>query len=96
MALHFADEIAAVFSGVEGFQFAGSVCGTVRRTDHGARAAMVVSMTPMTKPMMDLRALVEKSADAYLIREMIGYAAGRLMELAVGAKTGTGYGPVTS
>lgn len=46
----------------------------------------------MTKPMMDLRALVEKSADADLLREMIGFAAERLMELEVGAKTGVGYG----
>ena len=28
----------------------------------------------MTKPMMDLRALVEKSADADLLREMIRFA----------------------
>ncbi len=42
----------------------------------------------MTKQMMDLRALVEKSADADLLREMIGFAAERLMELEVGAKTG--------
>ena len=35
----------------------------------------------MTKPMMDLRALVEKSAYADLLREMIGFAAERLMEL---------------
>lgn len=31
----------------------------------------------MTKPMMDLRALVEKSGDADLLREMIGFQAGR-------------------
>jgi len=29
----------------------------------------------MIKPMMDLRALVEKSGDADLLREMIGFAA---------------------
>ena len=46
----------------------------------------------MTKPMMDLRALVEKSADANLLREMIGFAAERLMELEVGAKTNAEYG----
>jgi transposase-like protein len=52
-------------------------------------------MTPMTKPMMDLRALVEKSADADLLREMIGFAAERLMELEVGAKTGADCGEKT-
>ncbi len=46
----------------------------------------------MTKPMMDLRALVEKSGDAGLLREMIGFAAERLMDLEVGAKTGADYG----
>ena len=46
----------------------------------------------MTNTLMDLRALLEKSADAGLLREMTGFAAGRLMELEVGAKTGAGYG----
>ncbi|TNJ38686.1 IS256 family transposase [Phaeobacter sp. B1627] len=50
----------------------------------------------MTKPMMDLRALVEKSADSDLLREMIGFAAERLMELEVGAKTGADYGEKSS
>jgi putative transposase len=47
---------------------------------------------PMTDDMMNLRSLVEKSADADLLREMIGFAAEKLMELEVGAKTGAGYG----
>ncbi len=46
----------------------------------------------MTNNMMDLRSLVEKSADADLLREMIGFAAEKLMELEVGAKTGAAYG----
>lgn len=46
----------------------------------------------MTKPMMDLRELVEKSGDADLLKEMIGFAAERLMELEVGVRAGAGYG----
>ena len=46
----------------------------------------------MTKPMMDLRELVEKSGDADLLREMIGFAAERLMELEVSGQTGAAYG----
>ncbi len=46
----------------------------------------------MTKPMMDLRELVEKSGDADLLREMIGFSAERLMELEVGGQTGAAYG----
>jgi|TARA_B100001750_G_C15265714_1_gene474948 transposase-like protein len=48
-------------------------------------------MTPMTKPVTDLRELVEKSGDADLLREMIGFAAGRLMELEMGGQTGAAY-----
>jgi hypothetical protein len=46
----------------------------------------------MTHDMMNLRALVEKTLDADLLREMIGFAAERLMALEVGVATGAGYG----
>ena len=46
----------------------------------------------MTDEMMSLRALIEKAPDADLLREMIGFAAQRLMELEVGELTGAGYG----
>ncbi len=39
----------------------------------------------MTDDMMNLQALLEKSSDAELLREMIGFAAQRLMELELGA-----------
>jgi transposase-like protein len=46
----------------------------------------------MTDAMMDLRTLVEKAPDADLLREMIGFAAKRLMELEVSALTNAAWG----
>jgi len=46
----------------------------------------------MTQDTMDLTALLAKSGDADFLRETIGYAAKRLMELEVGAQTGAPFG----
>ena len=46
----------------------------------------------MTEDMIAFRGLMEKSADADLLREMIGFAAERLMELEVGGLTGAAHG----
>ncbi len=46
----------------------------------------------MTDPMMHLRSLLEKAPDADILRDMIWYAAERLMEIEVGGLTGAGCG----
>jgi putative transposase len=46
----------------------------------------------MTDEMMNLQRLVEKSSDTELLREMIGFAAQRLMELDVEGLTGAAHG----
>ena len=46
----------------------------------------------MTNDQMDLNALVGKSADGDFLRDMISFAAQRLMELEVGGLTGAAYG----
>jgi putative transposase len=50
----------------------------------------------MTDDMMSLRALVEKTAGADLLREMVGFAAQRLMELEIEGLTGAAYGAKSS
>src|SRR5512135_2386507 len=50
----------------------------------------------MTDDMMTLHALIEKAPDADLLREMVGFAAHRLMELEVQGLTGAGWGEKTA
>lgn len=45
----------------------------------------------MTDEMIALRALLEKSSDTDLLREMIGFTAQRLMELEIAERTGAGH-----
>ena len=46
----------------------------------------------MTEDMMNLRTLLEKSCDADLLREMVSFAAQRLMELELETLTGAAHG----
>src|SRR3954463_13061031 len=50
------------------------------------------SETTMTDEKMALLELIEKSADTDLVREMLGFAAGRVMELEIQACAGAAHG----
>jgi hypothetical protein len=62
---------------------------------NGLRHANATEELPMTDDMTKLGKLVEKTPDAGLLREMIGFAAQRLIELEVEGQTGAAYGEKT-
>jgi hypothetical protein len=57
-----------------------------------ARAPLTLEATTMTDDMIALRDLLEKGSDATLLREMIGFAAPRLMESETETLCGAGHG----
>ncbi len=55
-------------------------------------AAPSSAIPSLARSMINVRSLVEKSVDPDLLREMIGFAAERLMELEVGSATASDFG----
>jgi transposase-like protein len=55
-------------------------------------ATLTLEITTMTDDKIALRELLEKGSDTTLLREMIGFAAQRLMELETDALCGAGHG----
>ena len=62
--------------------------GTVGLSSHNLN----LRTTTMTDEKIALRALLEKSSDASVLRDMIDFAAHRLMELDVDGLCGAGHG----